>query len=60
MKKEKEFLESKSTISKKENLPNGFLSSDKRISDIIGKPNKNKNSQHSSKKSSHLKNSENN
>ena len=41
MKKEKEFLESKSTISKKENLPNGFLSSDKRISDIIGKPNKN-------------------
>jgi len=45
MKKEKEFLESKSTISKKENLPNGFLSSDKRISDIIGKPNKNKNSQ---------------
>lgn len=44
MKKEKQYLESKSTISKKENLPDGFLSSDKRISDIIGKPCKNKNS----------------
>jgi len=44
MTKEKQYLESKSTISKKENLPDGFLSSDKRISDIIGKPSKNKNS----------------
>jgi len=41
MKKEKEYLQSKSTISKKENFPHGFLSSDKRISDIIGKPSKN-------------------
>ena len=44
MKKEKEFLELKSTISKKENFPAGFLSSDKRISDIVGRPKVNKNS----------------
>ena len=43
MKKEKEFLELKSTISKKENFPDGFLSSDKRISDIVGRPKVNKN-----------------